>query len=270
MIKLYNNSDVYALAAGHLADRLRGGAPFHAAWPKDDPQLSRDARIALQRKLASLGYAVKDFAGRLDFDQRDAIRDLQAKPAWWRTVTRHRRCWSGSGLTCSRRDHSYNHCMRARPAPSPWSHHRSGRPPMRKAALLALPLLLAGHSAFAELGRQRRARAGGARRRELAAGQPLQQDHHGANAQRQPGVRYPAGHTILVKADSVVCRASNVDISAHSCQLKFGARSRATWRAARAHELYATIAEIGVRPDGAAGSVFEALSTSTAPSIRTP
>jgi lytic murein transglycosylase len=78
-IKLYNNSDVYALAAGHLADRLRGGAPFRTAWPKDDPQLSRDARIALQRKLASLGYAVKDFAGRLDFDQRDAIRDLQVK-----------------------------------------------------------------------------------------------------------------------------------------------------------------------------------------------
>jgi lytic murein transglycosylase len=78
-IKLYNNSDVYALAVGHLADRIGGGAPFRAAWPKDDPQLTRDARIALQRKLAGLGYAVKDFAGRLDFDQRDAIRDVQAR-----------------------------------------------------------------------------------------------------------------------------------------------------------------------------------------------
>jgi hypothetical protein len=79
VIKLYNNSDVYALAVGHLADRMRGGPPFRTAWPKDDPQLSRDARIALQRKLASLGYAVKDFAGRLDFEQRDAIRELQAQ-----------------------------------------------------------------------------------------------------------------------------------------------------------------------------------------------
>jgi lytic murein transglycosylase len=78
-IKLYNNSDVYALAVGHLADRMRGGAPFRAAWPKDDPQLTRDARIALQRKMASLGYPVKDFAGRLDFAQRDAIRALQVK-----------------------------------------------------------------------------------------------------------------------------------------------------------------------------------------------
>jgi membrane-bound lytic murein transglycosylase B len=79
VIKLYNNSDVYALAVGHLADRMHGGAPFRAAWPKDDPQLSRDARMALQHKLAELGYPVHDFAGRLDFDQRDAIRELQAK-----------------------------------------------------------------------------------------------------------------------------------------------------------------------------------------------
>jgi lytic murein transglycosylase len=79
VIKLYNNSDVYALAVGHLADRMHGGAAFRAAWPKDDPQLSRDARMALQHKLADLGYTVRDFAGRLDFDQRDAIRAEQTK-----------------------------------------------------------------------------------------------------------------------------------------------------------------------------------------------
>ncbi len=78
VIKLYNNSDVYALAVGHLADRMHGGAPFRAAWPKDDPQLSRAARVALQRKMAALGYKVRDFAGRLDFDQRDFIREIQA------------------------------------------------------------------------------------------------------------------------------------------------------------------------------------------------
>jgi membrane-bound lytic murein transglycosylase B len=78
-IKRYNNSDTYALAVGHLADRMHGGGPFRAAWPKADPQLSRDARIALQRKMAALGYKIGDFAGRLDFDQRDAIRDIQMK-----------------------------------------------------------------------------------------------------------------------------------------------------------------------------------------------
>ncbi|HEY2135473.1 MAG TPA: lytic murein transglycosylase, partial [Xanthobacteraceae bacterium] len=79
VIKLYNNSDVYALATGHLADRLHGGAPLRGVWPKDDPQLSRAARIALQRKMAGLGYKIGDFAGRLDFDQRDVIRAIQAK-----------------------------------------------------------------------------------------------------------------------------------------------------------------------------------------------
>ncbi len=79
VIKRYNNSDVYALAVGHLADRIRGGGPFRAVWPKEDAQLSRDARMALQRKMAALGYKIGDFAGRLDFDQRDAIRDLQIK-----------------------------------------------------------------------------------------------------------------------------------------------------------------------------------------------
>ena len=46
VIKRYNNSDVFALAAGHLADRARGRLPFRTAWPATDPQLSRDQRIA--------------------------------------------------------------------------------------------------------------------------------------------------------------------------------------------------------------------------------
>jgi lytic murein transglycosylase len=79
VIKLYNNSDVYALAAGTLADRMHGGGAFRAAWPPNDPQLPRSARIALQRKMAQLGYKVNDFAGRLDFAQRDMVRELQVK-----------------------------------------------------------------------------------------------------------------------------------------------------------------------------------------------
>jgi len=79
VIKQYNNSDAYALAVAHLADRLRGRGPIRAAWPLDDRQLSRDARIALQHKLAELGYDVHDFEGRIDFDLRDAIREMQVK-----------------------------------------------------------------------------------------------------------------------------------------------------------------------------------------------
>lgn len=79
VIKTYNNSDVYALAVSHLGDRIRGAGPIRAAWPKHDIQLSRDQRIMLQRKLAALGYPVHDFEAHIDFDLRDAIRDVQKK-----------------------------------------------------------------------------------------------------------------------------------------------------------------------------------------------
>ena len=58
---------------------LRGGPPIQAKWPADDHQLSRDARIALQKKLAALGYNVHDFEGHIDFDLRDNIRAEQVK-----------------------------------------------------------------------------------------------------------------------------------------------------------------------------------------------
>jgi len=79
VLKEYNNSDAYAIAVGHLADRMHGGALIKAAWPKDDRQLSRDARIALQKKLSALGYRVNDFEGHIDFDLRDNIRAEQKK-----------------------------------------------------------------------------------------------------------------------------------------------------------------------------------------------
>jgi membrane-bound lytic murein transglycosylase B len=79
VLKEYNNSDAYAIAVGHLADRIHGGGLIKTPWPKDDRQLSRDARIALQKKLSELGYKVKDFEGHIDFDLRDNIRAEQKK-----------------------------------------------------------------------------------------------------------------------------------------------------------------------------------------------
>jgi len=79
VLKEYNNSDAYAVAVGHLADRMHGGGLIKTAWPKDDRQLSRDARVALQRRLSELGYKVKEFEGHIDFDLRDNIRAEQKK-----------------------------------------------------------------------------------------------------------------------------------------------------------------------------------------------
>jgi lytic murein transglycosylase len=79
VLKEYNNSDAYAISVGHLADRMKGGAPIKTAWPADDRPLSRDARVALQKKLARLGYKVNEFDGHIDFDLRDNIRAEQVK-----------------------------------------------------------------------------------------------------------------------------------------------------------------------------------------------
>ena len=79
VLKTYNNSDAYALAVAHLADRINGAAPFRTTWPLNDVQPSRSERIALQKRLAALGYKVADFDGHLDFDLRDAIRAEEVK-----------------------------------------------------------------------------------------------------------------------------------------------------------------------------------------------
>ncbi len=69
----------------------------------------------------------------------------------------------------------------------------------------------------------------------------------------------PTGQKISVEADAIVCRASNVDITSRSCTLTFGKNAVAV-KGRKAHELFATIAEIGVPSEGAAGSIYEGLS----------
>ena len=70
-------------------------------------------------------------------------------------------------------------------------------------------------------------------------------------------VRY--ARKITVRADKVVCRASNVDITSRSCALTFGSRTH-TVKGSKANAIYATVALAGVPPDGAAGTIYEALS----------
>jgi lytic murein transglycosylase len=55
-IHAYNNSESYALAIAHLADRLQGGAAFAAKWPTDDRMLSRAERVELQLWLIERGF----------------------------------------------------------------------------------------------------------------------------------------------------------------------------------------------------------------------
>lgn len=77
-IKRYNNSDSYALAVGHLADRIRGGGPFHTPWPIEDKQLSQSERTEMQVLLASRGYDIGVPDGTIGGQTRTAIKAFQS------------------------------------------------------------------------------------------------------------------------------------------------------------------------------------------------
>ncbi len=78
VIKRYNNADAYAIAIGHLADRLRDGGPFVGDWPRDDRPLSRAEREELQRLLTRSGHYDGAIDGRIGQGSLAAVRDWQA------------------------------------------------------------------------------------------------------------------------------------------------------------------------------------------------
>jgi lytic murein transglycosylase len=77
VIKAYNTSDSYALAVGHLGDRILGGGPIRGAWPKGEAMLGRSERVEIQRRLAERGLLDGDADGRIGFKTRDAVRRFQ-------------------------------------------------------------------------------------------------------------------------------------------------------------------------------------------------
>ena len=79
VIMKYNPAEAYALAIGHLADRLRGGEPFVQDWPREQRALTRDERLELQQRLASRGFDIGEPDGILGSKTRLAIRDFQTR-----------------------------------------------------------------------------------------------------------------------------------------------------------------------------------------------
>ena len=74
----YNPAEAYALAIGHLADRLRGSEPFVQPWPRDEQVLSRSERLEMQQLLARRGFDVGEPDGRLGGKTRIALRGFQS------------------------------------------------------------------------------------------------------------------------------------------------------------------------------------------------
>jgi lytic murein transglycosylase len=79
VIMRYNPSESYALAVGHLADRIRGGDPLVQPWPRDEMMLSRTERVEMQQRLAAFGLYRGEADGRLGAGTRAAVRDFQAR-----------------------------------------------------------------------------------------------------------------------------------------------------------------------------------------------
>jgi membrane-bound lytic murein transglycosylase B len=65
VIERYNLADAYVIAVGHLADRLKGGAPIKAGWPRHWRALTQDERKELQALLTAAGFDAGGVDGRI-------------------------------------------------------------------------------------------------------------------------------------------------------------------------------------------------------------
>ena len=75
----YNAAESYALAISLLSDRLRGHGGLKAAWPTDNPGLSRAERRELQQLLLVRGHDIGEVDGMIGAKSRTAIAAEQTR-----------------------------------------------------------------------------------------------------------------------------------------------------------------------------------------------
>lgn len=75
----WNRSEFYAIAVGHLADRLTGVPDFKQPPPSTAPRLTRDMVKKLQASLMEMGFDTGEPDGILGPQTRQAIREYQQK-----------------------------------------------------------------------------------------------------------------------------------------------------------------------------------------------
>ncbi len=77
VIERYNTADAYIIGIGHLADRIAGGPPIAAPWPRDLRALTLDERRELQDLLGKAGFDPGGVDGRMGPKTIAAIKTLQ-------------------------------------------------------------------------------------------------------------------------------------------------------------------------------------------------
>ncbi len=73
----WNRSDLYAIAVGHLADRIAGKAPLVTTRPASEQRLSRDQVEKIQELLVSHGFDPGPVDGVIGSQTRQAIKEFQ-------------------------------------------------------------------------------------------------------------------------------------------------------------------------------------------------
>ncbi|WP_176084961.1 lytic murein transglycosylase [Martelella sp. HB161492] len=92
VLKKYNNSDLYALFVGNLADRIQYGmGSFVKPWQKTGTLLRSDV-ADMQKKLEGMGYDVGGADGLVGYKTRRSIGDWEARSGYQQT------CWPTPSL----------------------------------------------------------------------------------------------------------------------------------------------------------------------------
>ncbi|MFD1329911.1 lytic murein transglycosylase [Mycoplana ramosa] len=92
VIKEYNNSDLYALFIGNLADRIAyGNGPFQEGWG-DVGKMMRSDVLAMQKALVAKGYDVGKVDGLPGYKTRRSLGEWQSKSGLTPT------CYPDAGL----------------------------------------------------------------------------------------------------------------------------------------------------------------------------
>ncbi|TCO72934.1 lytic murein transglycosylase [Rhodovulum euryhalinum] len=77
VIERYNTADAYVIGVGHLSDRIRGGGPIRASWPRGDRALLFAERKEMQERLTHAGFDTRGVDGKIGPNTIAAVRAFQ-------------------------------------------------------------------------------------------------------------------------------------------------------------------------------------------------